>query len=218
MQGKITIVVVGYNRADAMERVLHSLSRAQYDYTDIRLVVSVDHSGNEEVVHTAEAFEWKYGEKEVIYRPERLGLRKHIISCGDMTEKYDTVMILEDHIYVSPDFYNYAMQTLEKYGDHPQIAGIALNTKRELLESVYPFFPLRTGYDIYFQQFATSWGQVWNRRMWTGFKKWYEEHRPCRFTEMCCHRFRITRILPGQNSIRPILWIRENILYTAMIH
>ena len=28
MQGKITIVVVGYNRADAMERVLHSLSRA----------------------------------------------------------------------------------------------------------------------------------------------------------------------------------------------
>ena len=100
MQGKITIVVVGYNRADAMERVLHSLSRAQYDYMDIRLVVSIDHSGNEEVVHTAEAFEWKYGEKEVIYRPERLGLRKHIISCGDMTEKYDTVMILEDDIYV----------------------------------------------------------------------------------------------------------------------
>ena len=181
MQGKITIVVVGYNRADAMERVLHSLSRAQYDYTDIRLVVSIDHSGNEEVVHTAEAFEWKYGEKEVIYRPERLGLRKHIISCGDMTEKYDTVMILEDDIYVSPDFYNYAMQTLEKYGDHPQIAGIALNTKRELLESVYPFFPLRTGYDIYFQQFATSWGQVWNRRMWTGFKKWYEEHQTLPF-------------------------------------
>ena len=85
MQGKITIVVVGYNRADAMERVLRSLSRAQYDYTDIRLVVSIDHSGNEEVVHTAEAFEWKYGEKEVIYRPERLGLRKHIISCGDLT-------------------------------------------------------------------------------------------------------------------------------------
>ena len=181
MQGKITIVVVGYNRADAMERVLRSLSRAQYDYTDIRLVVSIDHSGNEEVVHTAEAFEWKYGEKEVIYRPERLGLRKHIISCGDMTEKYDTVMILEDDIYVSPDFYNYAMQMLEKYGDHPQIAGIALNTKRELLESVYPFFPLRTGYDIYFQQFATSWGQVWNRRMWTGFKKWYEEHQTLPF-------------------------------------
>ena len=211
MQGKITIVVVGYNRADAMERVLHSLSRAQYDYTDIRLVVSIDHSGNEAVVHTAEAFEWKYGEKEVIYRPERLGLRKHIISCGDMTEKYDTVMILEDDIYVSPDFYNYAMQTLEKYGDHPQIAGIALNTKRELLESVYPFFPLRTGYDIYFQQFGTG---VCGQRLKNGMKN----IRPCRFIEMCCRRSRITRILPGQNSIRPILWIRENILYTAMIH
>ena len=59
MQGKITIVVVGYNRADAMERVLHSLSRAQYDYTDIRLVVSIDHSVNEYVLHTPESFEWK---------------------------------------------------------------------------------------------------------------------------------------------------------------
>ena len=86
-------------------------------------------------------------------------------------------MILEDDLLVSPDFYNYAMQALEKYGEHPKIAGIGLNSRKELLESPYPFYPLHRGDDVYFQQFATSWGQVWNRRMWSDFKVWYEAHQ-----------------------------------------
>lgn len=176
MGAKITLVIVGYNRADSIQRILHSLSKADYAYTNIRLLISLDYSGNDDVRRAAENFEWKYGEKTVICHPQRLGLRRHIISCGDLTEKYGAVMILEDDLYVSPDFYNYAMKTLEKYGEHTKIAGIALSTKRELLESTYPFFPLRNGYDIFFQQFATSWGQVWNKRMWQDFRKWYDMH------------------------------------------
>ena len=176
MEAKITLVVVGYNRADSIRRILYSLSRADYSYSNIRLVISLDYSGNEEVSRSAEDFEWKYGEKIVLCHPERLGLRRHIISCGDLTEKYGAVMILEDDLYVSPDFYNYAMRALDKYGEHPQIAGIALSTKRELLESTFPFFPLRNGYDVFFQQFATSWGQVWNERMWSTFREWYGRH------------------------------------------
>ena len=176
MEAKITLVVVGYNRADSIRRILYSLSRADYSYSNIRLVISLDYSGNEEVSRSAEDFEWKYGEKIVLCHPERLGLRRHIISCGDLTEKYGAVMILEDYLYVSPDFYNYAMRALDKYGEHPQIAGIALSTKRELLESTFPFFPLRNGYDVFFQQFATSWGQVWNERMWSTFREWYGRH------------------------------------------
>lgn len=176
MRGKITLVVVGYNRTDSIERILASLSKASYDYSDIRLIISIDHSGNEEVAQAAERFEWKHGEKKVITHTERLGLRRHIISCGDLTRVYGAVMVLEDDLYVSPDYYNFAMQALEKYGEHPAIAGIALNTKRELLESAYPFFPLKKGEDVYFQQFATSWGQVWNERMWNGFRAWYDRH------------------------------------------
>lgn len=177
-KGTITLVVVGYNRPDSIRRILASLERADYDYEDIRLVVSIDHSGVDEVAEAARESSWTHGPKEVLYHPERLGLRKHIIACGDMTEKYGAVMILEDDLLVSPDFYNYAMQMLERYGEDPRIAGISLNTKRELLESPYPFFPLHTGYDVYFQQFASSWGQVWNRRMWADFKAWYEKNQP----------------------------------------
>ena len=176
MEAKITIVVVGYNRPDSMQRVLKSLAKAHYSYSDVRLVISIDHGNVKEVVDTAEAFVWDFGEKIVISHPERLGLRTHILSCGDLTEKYGAVMILEDDLYVSPDYYDYAMKVLEKYGDHPKIAGISLNTKRELLESVYPFFALHNEYDIFFQQFATSWGQVWNMRMWKEFREWYDLH------------------------------------------
>ncbi|MCD8241542.1 MAG: glycosyltransferase [Lachnospiraceae bacterium] len=173
---RIAIVAVGYNRPDSMRRLLSSLAEAQYDYEEIPLVISIDQSGEDDVAEVADAFCWQHGTKKVLRHPERLGLRRHIISCGDLTEQYGAVMILEDDLYVSPDFYNYAMQTLEKYGSHPRIAGIALNTRRELLESSYPFFPLHTGYDVYFQQFASSWGQVWNRRMWTDFRVWYDAH------------------------------------------
>ena len=61
MDGKIALVVVGYNRPDSIRRILKSLAEAQYDYENIQLVVSIDHSGNEEVVQAAEDFEWKYG-------------------------------------------------------------------------------------------------------------------------------------------------------------
>lgn len=177
MKGKIAIVAVGYNRADSLRRLLRSLAGADYDYSDIPLVISVDHSGDQDVIRTAAAFLWQHGEKKVICHEKRLGLRKHIFSCGDLTEKYGAVMILEDDLYVSPDFYNYAMCALEKYGDHERIAGIALNTRNVLLESPYPFYPLRTGYDIFFQQFTTSWGQVWNSRMWKEFRVWYDRNQ-----------------------------------------
>lgn len=177
MKGRIAVIAVGYNRADALDRLLSSLAAAQYDYEDICLIISIDHSGCREVADVAENFVWEHGEKVVHSHTKRLGLRRHIISCGDLTETYEAVMILEDDLFVSPDYYNYAMQALERYGDDPRIAGIALNTRKELLESPYPFYPLHNGYDVFFQQFATSWGQVWNRRMWKEFKYWYEKNQ-----------------------------------------
>lgn len=177
MNNTIAIVVVGYNRPDSLRRILASLKMAEYEKKDIPLVISIDHSGNEEVIKIAQQFSWSYGPKRVIAHPERMGLRRHIISCGDLTEEYGAVMILEDDLYVSPDFYNYASQALERYGEDVHIAGISLNTRKELLESPYPFYPLHTGYDVFFQQFASSWGQVWSARMWNDFKKWYEKHQ-----------------------------------------
>ena len=63
--GKIAIIVVGYNRPDALKRILKSLADAKYDYADIPLRISIDHSGNQEVINVAQTFEWKHGSKKV---------------------------------------------------------------------------------------------------------------------------------------------------------
>ncbi len=84
-------------------------------------------------------------------------------------------MILEDDLYVSPDYYNYAMQTLEKYGDHPKIAGISLNTKRELLESPYPFFHAIQDMMCIFSS-CVFLGTGMEPENVDDFRKWYDEH------------------------------------------
>ena len=72
--GKIALIVVGYNRPDSVRRILGSLDQAKYEgYHRIPLIISLDHSGNEEVAAIAKEFQWKSCEKRVICHSERLG-------------------------------------------------------------------------------------------------------------------------------------------------
>ena len=100
------IVAVGYNRPESMKRLLRSIGEAHYEWDDIPLIISIDKSDVKEVQEIAEAFEWKYGAKRVSLHRERLGLRNHILECGDYAIQYGAVIILEDDREVAPDFYN----------------------------------------------------------------------------------------------------------------
>ena len=95
---KIAIVAVGYNRIDSMQRLFMSLSIAQYPNNDIPLYISIDASGDTELYDYVRNFEWKHGDKYVNIQEERLGLRKHIIQCGDLTKCFKAVIILEDYM------------------------------------------------------------------------------------------------------------------------
>ena len=173
-----TIVVVAYNRSLSLKRLLNSLGNADYGvYNDINLIISIDKSGSNEVILTANKFEWKNGKKIIIQHPANLGLRNHIISCGDLTKEYDSVIILEDDLFVSPQFYKYSIQALEFYKDDPQIAGISLYTYRVNAIANLFFLPIEDGYDNYFIQFASSLGQIWTRTQWQGFKNWYAKNQ-----------------------------------------
>ena len=119
---KPAIVAVGYNRPDGMKRLLESIGKASYNCDDVPLIVSIDESNrSDEVEAVAQAFEWKYGTKEIRRFPERQGLRKHIVHCGDYSEKYGAVIILEDDLVVAEDFYSYVCAAHEKYGDEKYV-------------------------------------------------------------------------------------------------
>ena len=118
------IVVVGFNRPVSLKRILASLNQAYYpEHTTIKLIISIDKSDtNKEVLAIAENFEWKFGEKTVNYQKENLGLRKHIIQCGNYSLKYESVIILEDDLFVSPNFYLYAQKALGFSNDKKYIS------------------------------------------------------------------------------------------------
>lgn len=168
-----TIVVIGYNRPKSLSRLLGSLINARYPEGDVRLVISLDNSGNPEPRHVAEAFDWPHGEKRIIAHPERLGLRQHVLSCGDLTEQYGDVIILEDDLFVSPFFYDYTARALHAYADDAGVAGISLYSVQFSQTANLPFTPIDDGDSaVHFMQMAASWGQAWSRQHWQGFRQW----------------------------------------------
>ena len=173
MKKKTTIVVVAYNRLDSIYRLLHSLDTANIE-SNTRLVISIDYSGDTAVEQYAKDFMWDYGEKIVITHEKNLGLRKHVLKCGDLTQKYGSIILLEDDLVVSPLFYQYTQKALDFYDEDDKVAGISLYNHKYNVNAKQTFEPLNDGFDNYWLQFASSWGQAWTAKQWQGFKFWYD--------------------------------------------
>lgn len=169
------IVVIAYNRSQSFARLLNSLQNSHYR-NSATLVISLEGGAPEEVIKIAENFQWRHGTKEVIQHQKRLGLKAHVLSCGDLTEKYNSAIILEDDIVVSPWHYEYAVAALEHYDDCELISGIALYRFHRETITKYPFYPINDGSDVYFHQLPCSWGQVWSQKQWESFRNWLNLH------------------------------------------
>jgi hypothetical protein len=176
MKYRPVIVVVAYNRPKSLARILESL-KATEKLKDIKLIISIDNKepDNLPVKDIADRFEWPFGEKEVIYQEKRLGLRQHILKCGDLSKEYGSVIILEDDLYVSPYFYEYAEQALNFYDNEDQIAGISLYGQPTVDMNEAPFKSIVDESDIFFLQFPSSWGQAWTNNQWIAFRNWLEK-------------------------------------------
>ncbi|MBN2481863.1 MAG: glycosyltransferase, partial [Bacteroidales bacterium] len=172
------IVVVAFNRPESVERLLFSLKNAQ-KISNARLIISIDNNApeNYRVKDIADAFHWPFGEKEVIYQKERLGLRQHVLQCGDYAMQYGSVIILEDDLFVSPYFYDYTLQALDYYDRDPHIGGISLYNQTSEDVNDIPFNPINDNSDVYFVKFPSSWGQAWTKKQWEAFRIWYEKNQ-----------------------------------------
>lgn len=170
---KLAAVVVGYNRILGMMRLLESLEKADYGDDELTLIISLDNCGSSKPEEAVKAFSWSHGKKIVRTFPKRQGLRKHILSCGEFLNEYDAIAILEDDIVVSPGYYQYMKQAVEYYKDNADIAGISLYSHKMNVNIDLPFIPEPDGYDVFFMQFAQSWGQIWLKEQWFEFRDWY---------------------------------------------
>lgn len=172
---KYAIIVIAYNREKSLQRLLCSLEKAEYYGDNITLIISIDKSDNPLVEEYANIFTWKHGLKIVNVQKNNLGLKNHILKCGNYLNEYelDAAAILEDDILVSEGFYNYMRQSVPFYKNCTQIAGISLYTHLWYIPCERPFIPQPSTYDTYFMKYAQSWGQIWLRKPWNEFYNWY---------------------------------------------
>ncbi|MHA7831041.1 MAG: glycosyltransferase [Flagellimonas sp.] len=175
MRNQTPIVVVAYNRKRSLSRLLSSLKRANYPNSNIELIISIDFAdNNNHVLEMANDFSWEHGKKTVVYHEENLGLRKHIIKCGNLSQEYGSVIILEDDLLVSPNFYNYTISALKFCESDDKIGGISLYNHQLNVHDGQNFSALEDSFDNWYFQFASSWGQAWSANQWKGFKEWYD--------------------------------------------
>ncbi len=174
---QVAIVVNAFNRPAALRRLLASLQQADYPpEAQVSLVVSIDRGGSDEVRRIANDFAWAHGPKEVIVQAQHLGLVQHFFACGNLTERFDALVYLEDDLTVSPVFHAYASQALSFYQHDERVAGLSLFGLWFNGYSQQPFVPLADGSDAFFVQVPYTQGLAFTRAQWMRFTAW--RHSP----------------------------------------
>ena len=168
-----TIVVIAYNRPESLTRLLRSLTTAHLpDNIKVRLVISIDGGGDAKTIEVARGFLWAHGDKVVIERDQNLGLKEHVLQCGDISQDYGSVILLEDDLVVSRAFYDFTCQALAYYAADERIAGISLYSQR-LNETVGCIFePVNNGCSVFLSRMPSSWGQAFTASQWRLFRDW----------------------------------------------
>jgi len=168
------IVSIGYNRLDSQSRLLQNLVQADFSgYDNVPLVVSIDCSGDVKLYDYVRNFEWPHGDKYVIIREKRMGLKEHILACGDLTKFFKGVILLEDDLYLNKWFYHYVMQMEKTYGNCEKVACIGMY-KNEMNGFCWlPGDELTNGADVFACQSVCTSGEAFTKSMWSSFKEWY---------------------------------------------
>lgn len=175
MNNKLAIMAMGYNRPDSLRRLLTSLLKLK-NANGVKLIISIDAGGVDEVYEVANTFLWPYGEKEVICHSKRLGLKEHFFFSGDLTGKYENILFVEDDLVVSPYSLLFADAIISRYGDDERISGGSLYDPAYMEGLQLRFYKLEEGSDVYFFQ-QPYWGNVWMKEKWNAFREWYKTYR-----------------------------------------
>jgi hypothetical protein len=173
---KPAVVVVAYNRTEALRRLLDSLLRAEYPTSnDVSLVISIDRgedARSTEVAALADAVVWPFGTKEVVRHERHLGLVEHFLACGRLTQRFGGTVILEDDLVVAPAYYAFASQALSRYADAARAGGVCLYGLWFNGFTHDPFVPIDDGSDVFFMKLPYTQGLAFTAAQWQAFESW----------------------------------------------
>jgi hypothetical protein len=164
------IVVVAYRRPDSLARLLARLRAADYPPDNpVPLIISIDGGPDrdEEVVRSADGFDWPAGPKEVHAHDRRLGLVGHLLWAGDLAARFGAVAILEEDLAVSPRWHAYTTKALGAIEGDARIALAVLAAPWFNGFSGDAFTPLEDGADTFYGRFPYTAGLAMTADQWT---------------------------------------------------
>ena len=172
----IPIVVVTYNRPESLKRLLKSIANAEYPTNlKIELIISIDFSEDNSCIKVSKEFNWIHGHKTLIKHNAKMGLKNHIISCGDISQNYDGIILLEDDLIVSPSFYYYSIAASQFYTNKQHFCGISLYSYERNEFCDIPFSPTQDSFDTFLMKVPSSCGQIFLNSHWSTFKIEYNK-------------------------------------------
>lgn len=183
MEKKPPIVIICWNRPDSMRRLLDSVGRAEIPF-GVDLYICIDGDGDSACARLAEDLEWPNGNKRIIQQEEHLGLKNHVLQCGDICLDSGAAIYLEDDLLVSPSFYSYSFAALDRLGTEEKLAGVSLYSYSISENRFLPFIQAKGGHANYFMQFPSSWGQIFLGKVWKEFRKWIVEKSEAEIDEL----------------------------------
>ena len=101
---ELAICVVCYNRKFELDRLINCLLQIKSEVV-VDLIISIDYSKDQKgVSEIVDSLVWPFG-KLIIHKHEHnIGLKQHVLLCGDFSENYDGLVVLEDDLIISPYF------------------------------------------------------------------------------------------------------------------
>ena len=161
------IVIFAYARPVHLKRTLDSLA-ANPGSSDHPLYIFCDGPSaktnmNElRLTRSIAASEQRFPQKEIYLSDVNKGLANSIIEGEtSILNRYESVIVLEDDMEVSPNYLDYMRQGLDKYREHPQVASIC--------GYMYPINANDLP-DVFFLKGTDCWGWGTWQRAWAIFE------------------------------------------------
>ncbi|KAK3599744.1 hypothetical protein CHS0354_037221 [Potamilus streckersoni] len=202
---RIRIIVIVYNRATSLRRLLDSLNKAHYFGDTIALHVWIDRSKNGTIDSTtygvASDFTFRHGQYYVHNQTCHAGIYGQWMGTWyPKSNSSEFAVILEDDLTVSPYFYKWLKLVHMKYDNYSNVNGYSLqgiSIKHGATQSGY--LEVNETHTIFLYPVLGTWGFSPNNRNWRAFSDWYQEVR------------RDPKFRPLVPGIHPSVWYKEQL-------
>ncbi|KAL3884478.1 hypothetical protein ACJMK2_024616 [Sinanodonta woodiana] len=179
----LRIIVIVYNRATSLRRLLDSLNNAHYFGDEVALHVWIDRSKNQTIDSStygvASDFTFRYGQYYIHTQPCHVGIYGQWMGTYyPNVHSSEIAVILEDDLTMSPYFYKWLKLVHGKYDQLSYVNGYSLqgiSIKHGVKQSGY--LDVNEEHKVFLYPILGTWGFSPNNRHWRAFSDWYQEQR-----------------------------------------